>query len=68
MLLVRNMQLIIMLNCTLMICMIEANNFVERGILIFKFECLQLRDNFKFSLIDFQELRMKHDEIRDKKK
>lgn len=46
MLLVRNMQLIIMLNCTLMICMIEANNFVERGILIFKFECLQLRDNF----------------------
>ena len=46
MLLVRNMQLIIMLNCTPMICMIEANNFVERGILIFKFECLQLRDNF----------------------
>ena len=35
-----------MLNCTPMICMIEANNFVERGILIFKFECLQLRDNF----------------------
>ena len=46
MLLLRNMQLIIMLNCTPMICMIEANNFVERGILIFKFECLQLRDNF----------------------
>ena len=57
-----------MLNCTPMICMIKANNFVERGILIFKFECLQLRDNFQFSLIDFQELRMKHDEIRDKKK
>ena len=53
-----------MLNCTPMICMIKANNFVERGISnVYSCEII-----FQFSLIDFQELRMKHDEIRDKKK